>query len=234
MIELEVIDPDLNDHLDLSLKCENTPQFPDTCNFLGFEKNLLKSKSFHWFGTLKAFKKFDYLQKTVYQFFAVAFKTNNVYTRVVFELRVLPNLNKAPLISSSSLLFTVHEKQPEHTIIGKLELRDEYDSYLKSLASFSIVYDLEEIKENVESVDLTDLNFGIVKNHLQLTKENELQTIRTINRDSNVFTDLDGLIYMWVKVFYKTNPNIVNYYKVRIFFCLNLISKIIKFLKLFR
>jgi len=218
------MDPDLSEHSDLSLKCENTDQFPDTCNFFGFEKNLLKSNSYHWFGSLKALKKFDFLQKTVYQFFATAFKRNNVYSRVVFEIRVLPNMNKAPLLSSSSLLFEVYEKQPENTIIGKLELREEYDFYLKSLASFSIVYDLEEIQENVENEDLSDFNYGMVKNHIQLNDKNELQTIRVINRDSNVITDLDGIIYLWIKVFYKSNPSIANYFKVKILFSILLIS----------
>ena len=61
------------------------------------------------------------------------------------------------------------------------------------------------------------MNFGIVKNHLKLTKSNQLQTIRIIHRDSNVFTDLDGIINVWIKVFYKNSPIIANYYKVLLF-----------------
>jgi len=208
------MDPDLSKHLDLSLKCETIHRFPEACDLFGFEKNILKSKSYHWFGTLKALKKLDYLQRTVYQFFATAVKQNEIISRVVFEIRVLPNMNKAPILSSSSRFFTVYEKQPEFTIIGKLELSEEYDLHLKSLASFSIVTDKGEIQENVENEDLTDFNYGIVKNHLQITNKSELQTIRIINRDSNVFTNLDGLIHIWIKVFYKSNPINANYFKV--------------------
>ena len=59
-----------------------------------------------------------------------------------------------------------------------------------------------------------DINFDLVKTYIQTTPHNQLQTLATIYRDSNEFTNLDGVLRLWAKVYYNTNPNNANYYKV--------------------
>ena len=57
---------------ELSVSCENTPNDKDVCNVFNFNKNLAKSTSNDWYGTIRVLKKLNYLERTFYQFMAVA------------------------------------------------------------------------------------------------------------------------------------------------------------------
>jgi hypothetical protein len=57
---------------EISVACESTRHFQDACSLFEFQRNPLKSSKNEWFGTLRAVRKLDYLEKSFYQLFAVA------------------------------------------------------------------------------------------------------------------------------------------------------------------
>jgi hypothetical protein len=89
----------------------NTEHSPNVCSYFNLTKNLAKSTSRDYFGSIQAVKKLVYLEKAVYQMVIVA--TDNLANskQVVIELRVLPDFNKPPILSKDSYQFTVPEKQ---------------------------------------------------------------------------------------------------------------------------
>jgi len=55
--------------------------------------------------------------------------------------------------------------------------------------------------------------------YFRISNVSFLQSVQTIDRDAGAFFDLDGVISIWIKTFYKTNPYIANYYEVYTLFC---------------
>lgn len=62
--------------------------------------------------------------------------------------------------------------------------------------------------------DFSDVDFNLVRNHIQIKSGNQLQTNNPIDRDSIVLSYVDGVINLWIKAFYLNIPFICNYYKV--------------------
>lgn len=85
LYEIQIHDPDLT-NTDLALSCESTVNFPDVCNIFGFTKNVAKSTVADWFGTLRAFKKLNYLDRSIYQLVAVARVNLKNYFKTFFSL----------------------------------------------------------------------------------------------------------------------------------------------------
>lgn len=110
-VQIHVYHPDPSS-ADITVECENTVNYPRACELFTFKKDLAKSTPMDWFGTIVLNGKLSYLDQSVYQFTAVVKNGMTVLKRTVFEIRVTPNLNKPPKLSSSSLIFTVQEKLP--------------------------------------------------------------------------------------------------------------------------
>ena len=110
-VQIHVYHPDPSS-ADLRVECENTFNYPRACELFAFKKDLSKSSLMDWFGTILLIGKLSYLDQSVYQFYGLVKNNMAVLKRAVFEVRVTPNLNKPPKLSSSSLIFTVQEKQP--------------------------------------------------------------------------------------------------------------------------
>ena len=70
-IQIVVADLDPT-NLDIQVQCESNVFYADACDFFGFRKDLAKSNSQMWYGTLVANKKLNYLERSIFQFYAVA------------------------------------------------------------------------------------------------------------------------------------------------------------------
>ena len=58
-----------------------------------------------------------------------------------------------------------------------------------------------------------DVDFKLVESYIKLSG-NQLFTKAVIDRDSFEFTNINGILNLWIKVFYITNPYVANYYRV--------------------
>jgi len=213
-VEISFHDPD-SSNTDVFVSCENTLAYPDVCSFFSFNKITNKSTSRDWFGTIQVNKRLRYLERSVYQMVVVVQDNMANTKRYVFQIRVLVNLNAAPLLSSDSYTFLVPEKVMSTSRIGKLTLPIEYDDGLSSSVVFQLVSDYQELLNvGISSQAFVDVDFDLVRNYFGVNRENELQSISYIDRDSFVFTSINGLVRMWVKGFFKSNPYNMNYFKV--------------------
>ncbi len=58
-----------------------------------------------------------------------------------------------------------------------------------------------------------DVDFKLVETFIKLSGD-QLLTKEIIDRDKFEFSNINGILNLWVKVFYVTNPYAANYYKV--------------------
>jgi hypothetical protein len=61
-----------------------------------------------------------------------------------------------------------------------------------------------------------DVNFELVRNYFEIANYNQIKTIAIIDRDSFEISNMDGIVRLWVKVYYTKSPSIVNYHKVEL------------------
>jgi hypothetical protein len=54
-----------------------------------------------------------------------------------------------------------------------------------------------------------------VRNYFEIANYNQIQTLASIDRDSFEISNMDGIIRLWVKVYYIKSPSIANYYMVK-------------------
>ncbi len=119
-------------------------------------------------------------------------------------------------------MFEMFEFNKKETVIGNLSLMNEYDLSLKRLASFALVTTSQEISNNRDNImvgDLSDyVNFDLASQYVKVVSTelgaHQLVTRAIIDRDSNEFEALNGVLNLWIKCFYLTNPFSANYYKV--------------------
>jgi len=105
---------------EISVRCDENAGFDgNECSFFEFSKNLSKSTSKDWFGTLRVLKKLNYLEKSIYQISAVAQNSRQKINKMVYEIKVLPNINKAPILSDNSRIFHIYENEPQVTFYLK-------------------------------------------------------------------------------------------------------------------
>jgi hypothetical protein len=98
---------------EISVGCENPTNHEKQCSLFEFSKNLTKSTSKDWFGTLRILKKLNYLEKSIYQIVAVAQNSGQQISKMTYEIKVLPNMNKAPILSDNSRIFHIYENEPQ-------------------------------------------------------------------------------------------------------------------------
>lgn len=60
----------LNDEVNVS--CENTMNFPNSCDIFSLKKNALKSSKNDWYGTIRIMKKLSLLENSLFQFIIIA------------------------------------------------------------------------------------------------------------------------------------------------------------------
>jgi hypothetical protein len=112
IIEIHVFDPNPTNN-EILVKCENATFEGNECGYFEFRKNLTKSTNKNWFGTLRVLKSLNYLEKSIYQIVAVAQNTEKQISKMGYEIKILPNINKAPVLSDNSKLFYIYENQPQ-------------------------------------------------------------------------------------------------------------------------
>ena len=112
VIEFHLHDPNPANN-GLSVTCENQSYHEKQCSLFEFSKNLTKSTSKDWFGTLRILKKLNYLEKSIYQIVAVAQNSGQQISKRTYEIKVLPNMNKAPILSDNSRIFHIYENEPQ-------------------------------------------------------------------------------------------------------------------------
>jgi hypothetical protein len=86
---------------------------------------------------------------------------------------------------------------------------------LRLLASYSIVTNYQEILNSKTSMmqNNNDVDFKLVDTYIKLSG-NQLLTKAVIDRDTFEFENINGILSLWIKLYYITNPYIANYYKV--------------------
>ena len=62
-----------------------------------------------------------------------------------FVVKITPNLNRIPKICDSSHFFTVSEEEPPETLIGELNIDEDYDSNMRESYLFDLVYSSQEL-----------------------------------------------------------------------------------------
>jgi len=223
-IEISFHDPDPS-NTDVFVACENTLDHPDVCSFFSFNKIVNKSTRSDWFGTIQVHRKLNYLEKSVYQLVAVVQDNMANTKRYVFEIRVLANFNEAPVLSSDSYTCVVAEKEMSTSRIGKLAIPVEYDYSVSASVVFQLVPSYQELlNAGISAQAFADVDFELVRNYFRVNSDNELLSISFVDRDSFVFSSINGHVKLWVRGFFKKNPNNINYFKVSVLLSFFIIS----------
>lgn len=98
-----------------------------------------------------------------------------------------------------------------------MKLDDRYEQSLRSNVVFKLVLGPQELQTAFPTSwasEVLDVDFKLISNFITINSENELQTINVVNRDSFQFSSLNGILKLWVKVYFKTSPAKANFYKV--------------------